>query len=349
MCKSEESVYPLSSSLTALQYDIFIAPWNQRRLPLTDAKQKTASVDPPLQAPAVPYKRFGQSWRRTPPSYTLCCILDFLRLIDRHARRAGLNPGSSTFSQASAENAAPGLFTVNHIMPSIYHDWEWQRSTICQDPNTSVGLPALTFRGELQGFWRGKFLFYDFDMYRQILGGNMRGVYTGTFVEQAAEMEFKETVIKVKKDDVGGSGPVLCAGFVDLQDDGDDERAKVESGYGYELCTDENAPDEPGWTKEILVSGRVSRSWLPFFVCLSHQVRTSWGWGSIRGRVRAWDGLVSLCVSWSVSWLLCCPVFQLTILSEPYHGSLAMERLPRDRRVSRWSMEGHLHTGATSR
>jgi hypothetical protein len=115
----------------------------------------------------------------------------------------------------------------------------------------------------------------------------MRGVYTGTFAEHAAEMELKETIIRVRAEDVGGKGPMLCAGF-DQEDDSDDEseQEKILQGYGHEVWDGVDETDEEGWTKEILLSG---------------QARTSWGLASVRGRVRAWDGLVILGVRYQVS------------------------------------------------
>jgi hypothetical protein len=224
----------------------------------------------------------------------LGAYLVFLRLLERHSGRMGFKPGSSTFTRAPADAGSPGLYSTTRIMPSIYHDREWQRNSVCQDPHTSPGLTALAFRGELEGYWRGKFLFYDFDMYRQILAGHIRGVYTGTFAEQAIEMDIKETVVRVRMEDLGGKGSMLCAGFDD-KEDGEAEIKWVQEGYGNEVIRDlEQAADEEGWTKEILLSGRA---------------RTSWGWATVRGRVRSWDGLVTLAIAYSVSPV---PVFFAT-------------------------------------
>jgi len=213
--------------------------------------------------------------------------LSFFRLLERQPDRMGIKPGSSTFATPPETDPSPGLFSVTRILPSIYHDREWQRNSVCQDPHTSPGLPALTFRGELQGFWRAKFLFYDFDMYRQILAGNMRGVYTGTFSEQAAEVEITETIVKIRQDELGGKGPMLFAGFdVDDDEDGEAERERIMSGYGHEVWDGKDEEDEEGWTKEILISGKA---------------RTSWGAASLRGRIRAWDGLVIMAIKYDVS------------------------------------------------
>lgn len=182
-------------------------------------------------------------------------------------------------------------------MPSIYHDREWQRNSVCQDPHSSSGLPPLTFWGELKGVWRGKFLFYDFEQYRRVLSGDMRVVYTGPFAAQEVEMQLQETVIRVRKGEEGGEGPMLTAGYPGYDDEdgeGDeeasenDEQRRIRQGYGHEVVVDPEEADEEGWTKEILVSGRA---------------KTDWGWARLRGRIRAWDGLVVILFNYAVSRL----------------------------------------------
>ena len=240
------------------QYDVTYAPWHHRRLPLCEPACTEHEPDVTMRSKALPYQRFGYTWRRAPPHFILGCYLVFLRLLEHQPGRMGHKPGSSTFRLSPADAGRPGVFSTTYIMSSVHHDREWQRNTVCQDPHTSRGLPPLTFRGELEGFWRGKFLFYDFDHYRQVLAGNMRAVYTGSFAEQVAEMEFKETLIKIRNDEVGGDGPLLWAGFAEGEEDGPDGETSIERGYGHEVVSDDE-PDEEGWTKEILFSGRVSR------------------------------------------------------------------------------------------
>jgi len=274
-------------SLLINQYDVAYAPWHHRQLPL-DVTEKDQAVEDINRSKAVSYQRFGHTWKRAPPHFILGIYLAFLRLLERQPARMGLKSGSSTFTSSPSEASLPGLFSKSYLMPSIYHDREWQRNSVSQDPYTSPGLPPLTFKGKLRGFWRGKFLFYDFESYRKILAGNMRGVYTGTFAEQAAEMEFKETIIRIKKNQVGGDGPILFAGFKEIDGDDDEkEQKRIEEGNGFEVVNENEMEgiDEEGWTKEILLTGRC---------------RTSWGWASVRGRIRAWDGLIILGITYSV-------------------------------------------------
>ena len=263
----------------------------------------TAAASPALsagQSKAVPYRRFGYTWRRAPPNHVLGTYLYFLRLLDRQpGRRMPANPSAGESNGppgASPSFPSPGLFNSSRILPSHFHDREWQRNSVCQDPSTSPGLPALTFQGELAGYWRGKFLFYDFDMYRRVLAGDVRAVYTGRFAEQHLELELRETVVRVPVGKVGGDGPSVCAGFKEeAEGELPAEQQRIRDGYGWVVVgedelqkekADGQVEDEPGWTKEILLSG---------------VGRTSWGMASIRGRVRAWDGMVVLQMAYSVS------------------------------------------------
>lgn len=281
----DEKIFMLRPYVFACaKYDITYAPWHHRRLPLADHTGSPVTPSTPGSAgpggtdianrsKAVPYKRFGYTWRRAPPHFVLGAYLVFLRLLERHPDRMSLSADSSNFAMTAQADSGPGsggLFSVTRILPSIYHDREWQRNSVCQDPYTSPGLPAMTFYRELQGFWRGKFLFYDFEMYRQILAGDMRGLYTGTFAEQVAEMELHETVIRVKREEVGGGGPLLAAGFRDVEyAEGEREQERIKTGYGYQVVEDVDEGDEPGWTKEMLISGRVSQVWGFFISTLS--------------------------------------------------------------------------------
>ncbi|WWC60195.1 uncharacterized protein I303_102760 [Kwoniella dejecticola CBS 10117] len=280
----DEKIFMLRPYVFACaKYDTHYAPWHYRKLPFCPPDCVEHETDASIRLKAMTYKRFGYTWKRAPPHFVLGIYLVFMRLLERQPDRVGLKAGSSTFSQSPFEAGLPSLFSASKLIPSIEHDREWQRNTMCQDPHTSPGLPPLAFSGLVKGFWRGKFLFYDFDLYRQILAGNMRGVYTGTFAEQAAEFELYETIVKLPKEKIGGEGPLLAAGFKDEYDEDGSQQTAIKGGYGFEIC-DEDEEVQEGWTKEILISGRA---------------RTSWGWAKMRGRVRSWDGLVIMEMTYS--------------------------------------------------
>jgi hypothetical protein len=309
----DEKIFTLRPYVFACaKYDITYAPWHHRRLPLADPgvhpiTTPSSEGDITVRSKAVPYGRFGYTWRRAPPHFVLGAYLVFFRLLERQ-------PSPTQAGVISNDKARQGLFSVSRILPSVYHDREWQRNSVCQDPNTSPGLPPLTFMGDLNGYWRGTFLFYDFEMYRQIIAGDMRAVYTGQFSAQNVEMQLKETVIKIRKDQIGGEGPLLLAGFNEVgEEQGEREQQRIEAGYGHELAQTDEA-DQEGYTKEILISGRVSYS-LPVRSVTNVQCRSDWGWAMVRGRIRAWDGLVILALEY------------------PQHA------------MSKWLWRGYLHTG----
>lgn len=104
-------------------------------------------------------------------------------------------------------------------------------------------------------------------------------MYEGAYGHQDCEWIISESVINVKYDRLGGSGSFLSAGFrIDqTAEEATAEARMTPDERGWEPCVDENAPDKPGWTKEILLTG---------------QARHSWGTSEIYGRVRMWDGLV---------------------------------------------------------
>ena len=168
-----------------------------------------------------------------------------------------------------------------HNLTSLQYDQDFVRAMSCASPVTSPGLPPLFYRRKLHGTWKGSFLFFDFEAYRRVLGGNLRSLYEGPFGHQECEWNITESVINVRYDKVGGSGSFLSAGFrIDQTAEEATAEAKLSPDErGWEACEDEDAPDRPGWTKEILLTG---------------QARHSWGTSEIYGRVRMWDGLVMM-------------------------------------------------------
>ncbi|KIR71562.1 hypothetical protein I310_04869 [Cryptococcus deuterogattii CA1014] len=259
----DEKIFMLRPYVFACaKYDVSFAPWHLKKLPICGPGCSTHGTDPTVRYRAMTYKRFGYSWRRCPPQFVLGAYILFFRLLERHPERIGLHSGSSNFSTSPFEARLPGIFSTNKVPLSIGSDKGWQRNAMCQDPHTNKGLAPLTFRGCIEGFWWGTFLFYDFEFYRHILSGDLRGVYTGMFAEQAVKAELRETLVKVKKEDVGGDGPLLTAGSKDMESF-EEEIRFLEQGNGYEIS------------------------------------RTAWGWAQVRGRVRSWDGLVILCFSYS--------------------------------------------------
>lgn len=112
-------------------------------------------------------------------------------------------------------------------------------------------------------------------------------LFAATFGQQSQELILTEKVVRVRRQVAGGTGPVLFAGYPDdpLPPD------------SFELChSDEETeePDDSEWTKEILLEGTG---------------RSAWGEFMVRGRVRAWDGLIYLVKYYEVRSISFAPYF----------------------------------------
>ena len=157
-------------------------------------------------------------------------------------------------------------------LPSKCHDLDVRRLLACGDP-WQGGLDALTFQGKIEGRYHGSFAFFDFAGYRDMLGGDMRTLYEGTFGQQAQQINLSERIVRVHKSLVGGTGPLINAGFP-LPGTPSDP---------YTVCytEEEQAPEPEGseYTKEMYIDGTG---------------RSGWGHFKLTGRVRPWDGMITL-------------------------------------------------------
>ncbi len=229
-----------------------------------------------------------------------------MSMLDRHPQLLGLvkNPEAPLLSpmgkyipQTSPLGAVQGVKSANptsYFPPvaragqtlSEMSDLNWMQSMSCVDPVTSPGLPPLFYRHRIEGIWQGKYVYLDHPAYQTALSGIIRSIYDGAFGEQEMEFYCEEVVINVRKEQVGGTTSPLYAGF--RSDEAVDHAWERKEGtadqLGWEICRDENAPDRPGWTKEIMIKGHG---------------RTAWGEFTINGRVRSWDGLLILMIQYN--------------------------------------------------
>lgn len=100
------------------------------------------------------------------------------------------------------------------VLASRIHDADFVRLASCVDPYSSRGLPPLRSRGTLAGSWEGRFSFFDFDSYKDMLGGRMRSLYDGPFGDQPQVWKLEEKVVRLREGEkAGGKGPALNAGY----------------------------------------------------------------------------------------------------------------------------------------
>lgn len=119
----------------------------------------------------------------------------------------GTGPGGLTPASRPTKTPLPQLV-------SPQHDRDFIRAASCIDPYSSLGLPKLYMRGSLTGSWEGRFSFFDFDSYRDMLGGRMRSLYEGPFGDQPQVWKLEERIVRLERDQrPGGKGSPLNAGF----------------------------------------------------------------------------------------------------------------------------------------
>lgn len=125
-------------------------------------------------------------------------------------RQSSSGPSSlATRRMQAATNRNPRLFR------SRDHDKDVARLLSCLSPYCSPGLKPLFHAGDFEGAWEGRFSFFDFDSYREMLAGKMRSLYEGPFGEQPQVWKVREHYVKLdySRLDEGGKGSILNAGF----------------------------------------------------------------------------------------------------------------------------------------
>ncbi|CAO1624611.1 unnamed protein product [Jaminaea pallidilutea] len=211
------------------------------------------------------------------------------------------------------------------------HDQDLTRLMACHNPYASIGLRPCFFKTTFTGTWEGRFCFFDFNSYREMLAGRMQSLYEGPFGEQPQVWKLKEHFVRVGEGhrQEGGNHSVIGAGYGPdesveellqqprtleearensrqlyngkrrADSEGKQTSGRSSSGHRTDRPSDYEAypqfdeddggisagfghidGDASGERYEMLISG------------IGH---SAWGRFALRGRVRAWDGMLILC------------------------------------------------------
>lgn len=167
----------------------------------------------------------GRRIEISPPVLSHAAIFSFFYRVEQDPENAAelMNVPASgapaAFHMGPSSTAAPPPLvrpakTHRPTLSSKFHDYDFSRLASCVDPYASVGLPALAGRNKLSGSWEGRFSFFDFDSYRDMLGGRIRSLYEGPFGDQPQVWKIEERIVRLKKcERQGGRGLPLNAGF----------------------------------------------------------------------------------------------------------------------------------------
>lgn len=336
------------------QFDAFFAPWTIPSLPVT---REEYPVRPPPEGPFLADLRpctqaqsilhMGRRIEMTPPNLAHAAIFSFFFRVEQDpaVQNDLLLQGQGTPAQHMLGNPTPAANsnpltassrptkTSLPVLSSRVHDRDFIRLASCIDPYSSLGMPKLYTRGDLTGSWEGRFSFFDFDSYRDMLGGRMRSLYEGPFGDQPQVWKLEERVVRLERGQrPGGRGPALNAGFEVGQSvlPRPTAGAGASSSSSYSGAAGNSALAGQGRrrtsveversTSDDARASKRARSWTAaapvdtfdgtfdddddewtqcdpdgeYEILLSGTGHSAWGQFVLKGRVRAWDGMFSI-------------------------------------------------------
>jgi hypothetical protein len=182
------------------------------------------------------------------------------------------------------------------------HDRDIKRLLTCQLPYKSLGLKTFFHLGQFEGSWEGRFAYFAFESYRDMLGGKLKSLYDGQFGEQPQVWKVKEHIIKLKPDEVqGGRGEILNSGY--LEDDEPSSRDHMSVKEAKAMLRERRATDHDGLPQDIdlyptfedtesKADDTYDEEDDRYEILLSGTGHSAWGKFVLRGRVRSWDGML---------------------------------------------------------
>jgi hypothetical protein len=317
----------------AHRYDAFLAPWTLRAIPLqpsdvneihhdhatSDAARNPFIANLNVSEESSLLRYCGQTLRIRAPNLAQAACCSFFIKIENDPSVSSIIPGlnenmgagqangmyqgdaedDEEDEAASARERHPGgrpvLLREPLSLQSTDHDIDISRLLACASPHHSAGFRVTDHIGKLQGSWEGRFAFFDFDSYRDMLGGKIRALYEGPFGEQAQVWKLREHVVKVEQGQyAGGKGSMLNAGFLD-SDPEPDRMVSLSVDEVTRMCESAKKGDEATGTMTRL-SGVDKDATEPdrYEILVSGEGHSAWGRFILRGRIRTWDGLVTL-------------------------------------------------------
>lgn len=373
--ESDEKLFVLRPFVFAAhRYDAFLAPWTVRQLPVKPnsgspitSSRSDASYNPfiaDLTPKDANHKLTycGKEISIRPPNITHAACCSFFMKVEHDPGVSGINaaidpyegmeenisdtssdqyfpspsPSRSVNSNEKAKAEVRKLNTRDPLkLLSIDYDKEIARLVACTSPYHSIGLNAASHLGDFEGSWEGRFTFFDFDSYRDMLGGKVRSLYEGPFGEQPQVWKLREHVVKVNyAEQVGGKGSLMNAGYYD--DDPEPSQVRTISTEELEKLRISNSTKaaklgkrRASWedeARERAIKGLRTNDGIPahimadwhnypsfghdeptssgdeneerqndkYEILISGTGHSAWGRFILRGRVRSWDGLVSI-------------------------------------------------------
>lgn len=256
----------------------------------------------------------GQTISICPPNATQAACFSFFLKVERDPAVVGLDEldqalnrqrtmleRRNEYYEAGQENLEE-LINSQRLKSKDY-DRDTKRLLTCLSPSQSPGLKTFFHLGQFQGSWEGRFAYFDFDNYRDMMGGKLASLYGGRFGEQPQVWKIKEHIVKLGlNESPGGVGDTLNAGYYPEHDEPTDRESLTvaqttillqnrnpKSDYG---CNDQDSNLYPSFGIEEYKSGFIDDDEDRYEILLSGTGHSAWGRFILRGRVRSWDGML---------------------------------------------------------
>ncbi|KAG0144924.1 hypothetical protein CROQUDRAFT_94492 [Cronartium quercuum f. sp. fusiforme G11] len=284
-------------------FEVAYAPWSWRRFPHPNTTglepiagpssiKDGASTDvklTPLAVKPCTLQYMGQSLHILPPLNSHVALVSFFWGVSCMNE---LNRVSDLPSVSSSNSSAEEMFSqkMQKILSckSTAYELDFRRATVCLDPSSSSGLEFDSFKGAFEGTWEGKFSFFDYTSYREMLMGRLQSVYEGRYGDQPQMFKMREVVVR-KRDGQSvcfkpGPRPTrVIATHSEKNEELDSSEDETEHLLRMHI-PDASMPAEeiefdPNEEYELQIYGT------------GH---SAWGKCLLKGRVRAWDGLLTL-------------------------------------------------------
>ncbi|UZJ55030.1 hypothetical protein CBS101457_004350 [Exobasidium rhododendri] len=308
----------------AHRYEAYFAPWSARILPLHTEEgssfgQETGMnpflADLRVRSRCQIIEHCGQKVTICPPNTTHAACFAFFNKVELDPAVTGL-PGleeSNDLLEAVVGRERNSILEerLSAKNPLSYvskdHDRDMQRLMRCTSPQKSLGLNTVFHLGTMEGSWEGRFAFFNFDSYRDMLGGKLRSLYEGQFGEQPQVWKIKEHIVKLNANEPpGGTGETLNSGYKADNDEPTDRNAiplsevkkKMKKYDGDDIFGDLFTDDHPFPAFDEEEQGDTpleeDSNEDRYEILLSGTGHSAWGRFTLRGRVRSWDGMLTM-------------------------------------------------------
>ncbi|KAA1135171.1 hypothetical protein PGTUg99_005541 [Puccinia graminis f. sp. tritici] len=253
-----------------------------------------------FQSPVQRYSQLaymGKLLRILPPLHSHVALLSFFWCNIRH------NDSAETQGSEVEDQLEFFLRRMRSVlkMTSVEYDREFVRQTSCLDPFLSPGLQFDFYQGCFRGGWEGQFGLYDLSNYRLMLEGRIESVYEGRYGDQNQVFKVQEFIVRVRDEQpvefLGDSRekylePRRSAGGFEAEEKDDRHHTRSEEPLESEI-------ERLSQMKSLLYPTPIDSILVNYDPTEQYELQihgaghSSWGHFKVKGRVRAWDGMVT--------------------------------------------------------